>query len=192
MKNYVFSKLIIGLSIILLIGCSESTSPEEEEVTDGNIANEASITYSSISTSSYNGYTPNANHTVDGSIEHNNNFWSAQSFSGSGWIAYNYTIEKSLSEIRVYAGSAYYGALFYVVQYLDTNGKWVDLTIPAWVDGDLSGCSEYSTSAQNVYEYVVDASAISTKGIRINVTDSKYPSSHLWRTVVTEVEILKN
>ena len=191
MKNKIYSKLIIGLSIILLIGCSESTSPEDEEPSGSNIANEASITYSSISTSSYHGYTPNANHTVDGVIEHNDNFWSAQSFSGSGWIAFKYSTEKALSEIRVYAGSAYYGDLYYSVQYLDAGGSWVDSTTPAWVNADLSGCSEYSTSAQNVYEYVVDASNISTKGIRVNVTDSHYPSSHLWRTVVTEVEIIK-
>lgn len=153
-----------------------------------NIAGACAISYSSISTSWYGGYRPNAAHTVDGTIEASYNHWSAN--DPPAWLSYQFD-QQYIDHVKVYSGYAPIGTLQYSIDYLDQNDVWQTIAPSAWINEGADGVSLVPTSTFDVYQHEVHIGA-EVKGIRINVSGSTYPETHLWRTVINEVEIFAN
>jgi len=153
-----------------------------------NLAPSATITYSNISRASYKGYRPNPLHTVDGIIKQSYNLWTANTGSGTGWISYQFNSVKKVNEIDVYGGSVHFGDLKINIAYMDRFGSWRTLTYPEW-QSNSQYCQIFETQdGQQIYRYKVKRE-ITCKAIKVIVSGSHYPFSHLWRTVITEVEI---
>jgi len=152
-----------------------------------NIASQAHIRYSSISRNPYKGYYPNAGHTTDGIIKNSYNHWSAG--SPPAWISYQFDEWINIERIVIYSGSVQSGELKYGVEYLDSNGQWKDYFTTQWINGNNKYVELFTAQDKHQifrHELPMD---LSSSEIRITVTDSQYPYSHLWRTVITEVEI---
>gem|GEM_PF-4591185 len=153
-----------------------------------NLAPSATITYSSISLVSYKGYRPNPLHTVDGIIKQSYNLWSANTGSGTGWISYQFNFVKKVNEIDVYGGSVHFGDLKINIAYMDSFGSWRTLTYPEW-QSNSQFCQIFEAQdGQQIYRYNVKRE-ITCRAIKVIINGSHYPFSHLWRTVITEVEI---
>ncbi len=153
-----------------------------------NLAPSATITYSSISRVSYKGYLPNPLHTVDGIIRQSYNLWSARSGSGKGWISYQFNSVKWVNEIDVYGGSVHFGDLKINIAYQDRYGIWSMLTYPEW-QRNSQYCQIFEAQdGHQIYRYKVKRE-INCKAIKVIISGSHYPFSHVWRTVITEVEI---
>ncbi|MBT3272808.1 MAG: hypothetical protein HN368_06620 [Spirochaetales bacterium] len=166
------------------------TDPVSGEASTGdNIASQAHIGYSSISQASYRGYTPDAQHTVDGVIKASGNHWSVRNLPAC--ISYKYDNPQTIGRIDIYSGHEGIGSLKFGVEYLDSSGTWETAYQPEWINEGAPEVSLFrAEDDQKVFQYSLDADLV-TSGIRIVITDSTYPDTHLWRTVISEVQIIR-
>ena len=192
LKNKVMSR-IITISFIFTIFLSFNNALASEK----NIASQATITYNSISTSSYGGYTPKAQDTVDGKICGSSNHWSAKSFSGTGSITYTFPDNKNITKIIVYSGNAssYENHGESNLRYRLLSSKKGSLphyaSTEKWITPSESDVIVVTPSpdcgTSKVFKHTLRGTTANK--ITIYVTGSHYPSSHLWRTCISEVEI---
>ena len=158
-----------------------------------NIANQSTITYSSISTSAYGGYTPKASDVVDGEVK-GLNFWTASSFSGSGWLNFAFSSSKSVAGIVIFSGHIH-GSTSYRIKYkveIKSNNEWKEVSTSQWIDNSISGVSKYYISdnhSANMHTIQLNTETALDE-VRVSIDDSNYPGSYLWRTPIYEVKIL--
>ena len=150
-----------------------------------NIANQAEITYSSISTSPYGGYTPKASDVVDGK-KTDPNFWTASSFSGNGWLNFKFESGQIINKIVVYPYKVAESSSLKYKVIGKKNSTWEDISTMKWINSETANVISF---AKNYFEHTITLDNKVYDEIRIVVEDSKLPSSYLWRTPITEVEI---
>lgn len=180
----------------LLIDSGNAKRPsriiEADNSTYINYAPEATIKYSSISTSSYKGYQPNVYALIDGTKKSSYNHWSATDPPAT--IGFFFDELKTIDVINIYFGDPKrQHRLRYYVE-INTgfgNDNWEVLRPVVWVDENISGVviRESDDGNGTIYKQSISVNE-SISAVKICINDSSYPSSHMWRTVITEVEIL--
>jgi hypothetical protein len=152
-----------------------------------NVAKNASVTVDATG-GSYRGVQPSARGVVDGDANSIGGFWSGRSGSSTGWIQLTLDKEYLISRIRVYSmywDPAEYGRegyLEYRVDISNDGNNWKTVLPKAWAKNNLSSMGSWAKEDISFTQCIV-------RYVKVTITNSSGPSSHLWRTLIREIEI---
>lgn len=185
--------LLLAITALMLSSCDailglfDGIWDDTDDLDGANVALNASVEVSAIGPT-YIDRTPSASGINDCTNSSPGNFWSGDAFSDTGYVILTLDSTYQLSKIRVYSqywSSSVYGTEGYIkyeVKISTNKTDWTTVRSSSFASNsiDLGSDGEWAKET-------IEFTKRDVKYIKINITDSTGPGSHLWRTSILEV-----